>query len=431
MSRIEGSIYPFNHPVPHFFTFISLLVMMCFSPVARGEIVNDHNDKSTPRRGLILARALGTVSGGLPAPGAGNPPMAFPIPPSRLRHTRSLGHESLHALQKTGQGADPAPPPSQLAMIPKRRPRVHQQPNAKTVEQAVWRRTADRSDSAPLWRSVDAGLQTRLQRTVQRLGLGKALAKRKLTVALVDISQPDHPRVAALNGNRMMYAASLPKIAILLAVFEKIAAGEMVLDRQTEGQLRRMIRRSSNADSTTLMRRVGKAYIAKVLRSDRYRLYDPRHNGGLWAGKDYGSAGTWRRDPLHNLSHGATAMQVARFYYLLDRGLLVNRRASRKMKEILGDSAITHKFKLGLQQARPGAKLYRKSGSWGKYHSDSAIVERPGARYIAVALSEDSRGRKWLVDLIVAMDRLVDEDRPTLVRADSSLCASVTRCGSG
>jgi beta-lactamase class A len=61
--------------------------------------------------------------------------------------------------------------------------------------------------------------------------------------------------------------------------------------------------------------------------SPRYRLYDPRHYGGLWVGKDYAKSGLWRRDPLHNLSHGATAMQVARFYYLLKTAL--RRRARR------------------------------------------------------------------------------------------------------
>ena len=122
------------------------------------------------------------------------------------------------------------------------------------------------------------------------------------------------------------------------------------IDRFQPGLMRRMIRESSNEASTELMTRVGKEYIARVLLSPRYRLYDPRHNGGLWVGKDYASAGLWRRDPLHNLSHGATAMQVARFYYLLETGNLVTPEHSLMMKEILAHTALSHKFVASLRK---------------------------------------------------------------------------------
>ena len=124
--------------------------------------------------------------------------------------------------------------------------------------------------------------------------------------------------------------------------------------------------------------------------------YDPDHNGGLWVGKDYAKAGLWRRDPLHNLSHGATAMQVARFYYLLETDNLVTPEHSQKMKEILRGSEIDHKFVRALHRVNPEAKVARKSGSWSTYHSDSVLVERDGRGYIAVALSNNQRGSRWL-----------------------------------
>jgi beta-lactamase class A len=51
--------------------------------------------------------------------------------------------------------------------------------------------------------------------------------------------------------------------------------------------------------------------------------------------------------------------------------------------------------------------MYRKSGSWRHWHADSAIVERDGHRYIAVALANDNKGGHWLEQLIVAMDDLI------------------------
>ncbi len=265
----------------------------------------------------------------------------------------------------------------------------------------------DVPDRAPLWAARDPKLQHQLEASLVELGLADAARDRHLSLALVDITDLSRPRVAAVNGDHMMYAASLPKIAVLLAAFERIQQGEMTLDAETEASLTRMIRVSSDEDAAWQMQRVGKPFIAEVLQSPRYRLYDRKHGGGLWAGKDYAQAGLWRRDPMKNLSHAATPMQVARFYYLLETGQLVSPEASRRMKEILGNPGIDHKFVAGLAAVAPDARIYRKSGTWAKWHSDSAIVEHGGRKYIAVALAEGDEGGLWMRELIVAMDRLI------------------------
>jgi len=262
-------------------------------------------------------------------------------------------------------------------------------------------------DLAPLREHIDAGLQRQLEQVLDGLDLRDAVQGGQVSVALVDVSQLAEPRVATVNGDQMMYAASLPKIAVLLGAFEKIAQGKLKYDPETERTLEQMIRESSNQAATEMMQRVGKEYIAHVLLSPRYRLYDPAHNGGLWVGKDYAKTGVWRRDPLHNLSHGATAMQVARFYYLLQTGNLVTPEYSREMKRILAEPAIEHKFVRALHRVNPDAALFRKSGTWGTFHSDSVLVERDGHAYIAVALANGARGETWLGEIIVALDRLI------------------------
>lgn len=271
------------------------------------------------------------------------------------------------------------------------------------------------ADPAPLWDAIDPVFQRQLEQRLETLGFAPAIRQKSLGVAVVDITNIDAPRVAAVNGDVMIYAASLPKIAILLAAFERIENGELQLTAENERLLHLMIQRSSNRAATIMMDRVGKEYIAEVLRSEEYRLYDVTHNGGLWAGKDYGKAGLWRRDPLHNLSHGATAMQVARFYYMLETGELVDDEASAKMKELMSDSAIKHKFVKALDRIDPDAEIYRKSGSWQQWHADSAIVERDGRRYIAVGLCEDAQGGRWLERIFHVMDALVMESPSTQV----------------
>jgi beta-lactamase class A len=264
-----------------------------------------------------------------------------------------------------------------------------------------------------LSKTCDPALQKGLQACLTDLKLGEAAQDGSLCIVLVDITDLSSPRMAYVNPNRMMYAASLPKIAILLGAFERIKQGEMDLDEETLDALELMIRNSSNKAANEMLNCVGKDYLSDLLQSPRYQLYDPDKNGGLWIGKEYGKSSAWKRDPLHNLSHGATALQVARFYYMLETGQLVSPEMSRLMKLILGDPAINHKFVKGLKKTHPDARIYRKSGTWRQYHSDSGIIERNDRRYIAVALTKSAKGEKWLSELIVALDELICQSETT------------------
>jgi len=255
--------------------------------------------------------------------------------------------------------------------------------------------------------SQDPALQQQLEDEIANLGLTGVVRDKRLAVALVDITDPHHPRFAALNPDLGIYAASLPKIAILLGVFQKAADEGRKIDRETMSLCRAMIRESSNPAATELLNDVGFEYLADLLQSSRYALYDELHDGGLWVGKAYASTQAWKRDPVNNLSHGATVFQVARFYYLLETGRLVSPDASAMMKTILGKPALQHKFVQGLLANRPGSRIYRKSGTWKEWHSDSAIVERDGRRYIAVALTQSRNGGNMLSRIIVALDDIV------------------------
>jgi beta-lactamase class A len=257
----------------------------------------------------------------------------------------------------------------------------------------------------------DVRLQAGLESTLRHTGLMSAVERKELSVALVDITTLRRPRVAAVNGDEMFYAASLPKIAILLGAFVQAERGRLRLDDSTRDTLTDMIRVSSNQAATQMLRKVGKQELASILQSPRYRLYDPAQNGGLWVGKEYAHEGRWRRDPLHNISHGATALQTARFYYMLETNQLASPQHCREMKEMLSRPAINHKFVKGLMQTHPDSKIYRKSGTWKRWHADSAIVERDGHKYILVALAENPEGGHWLTRLAIAVDNLVIPER--------------------
>ena len=239
----------------------------------------------------------------------------------------------------------------------------------------------------------------------------RTVETKKAGIVVVDITDHHQPLVAAINGDKMMYAASLPKIAILLGAFVQIEQGKMLLDGKMKTTLTHMIRGSSNTAATAILNQVGIANLAEILQSDLFRLYDPELNGGLSVGKDYSGGPVWKRDPLHNISHGATAMQVARFYYLLATDRLVSPELGKEMREILSKTGIQHKFMKGLKN-RPSAQIYRKSGTWKHFHSDSGIIVRDEHKYIVVALTEHPRGAEDLIRLIIAVDDMMERLRP-------------------
>ncbi|MDQ6982963.1 MAG: serine hydrolase [Mariprofundus sp.] len=251
-------------------------------------------------------------------------------------------------------------------------------------------------------------MQKMLEQHIASLHLTSAIRDKRLSVALVDVTNPATPSMAQINGDEMMYAASMPKIAILLAAFERISAGKLPLNNDLRKTMTNMIRHSSNQAATKMIRKVGGNYINKVLESPKYKLYDPNHNGGLWVGKEYAGSTAFHRDPLHHLSHGATALQTARYYYMLETGQLVSPKYSHEMKEILSESAINHKFVKGLKAKHySDLEIYRKSGTWRTYHADSALIEHDGRRYIAVAIAKDPKGGQWMQKLIREMDTII------------------------
>lgn len=260
----------------------------------------------------------------------------------------------------------------------------------------------------------DPALQRALEATVRGLALDTDVQDGRLALALVDVTDSAAPRLAMLNGDRMMYAASLPKIAILFGAVAEAEAGRLRLDDERLAAMANMIRHSSNSDATRVLHWVGGERLLQLLESPRFGFYDRAGGGGLWVGKGYDSAPAFRRDPVASLSHGATAYQVARLYARLADGRLFEPRFNALMLDALSRPGIRHKFVAGLAE-RPQAVLWRKSGTWQDTHADSALVESGGRRFVMVAIARSPQGGDWLRrlaaplhDLIVAppVDRL-------------------------
>ena len=268
----------------------------------------------------------------------------------------------------------------------------------------------DDANIMPLRKLVDTSLQLNLETELRANPSWKRLLdQKKMAIGIVDLSDPDKARFARINGNHMMYAASLPKIAILLAAMDAIEKGELKETHEVKKDMHLMISKSNNAASTRMIDRVGYEKIEAMMMDPQYEFYDEEYGGGLWVGKRYGGGGDTNREPMKNLSHAASVTQVCRYYYLLANGKLVNEQRSKQMLDIMENPALNHKFVNTLNQIAPNARLFRKSGSWKTYHSDSILVwgEDSNRRYILVALVDDAQGEKIIRNLVKPVEKVL------------------------
>lgn len=263
----------------------------------------------------------------------------------------------------------------------------------------------------PLRSLIHPGLQNKLNATLSADRKWKRLIDQKrMAIGVVDLRDIYNIKFARINGNHMMYAASLPKIAILLAVMDAFEKGELEETEEIREDLRLMISRSDNQASSRMIDRLGYEKIESVMTDSSYAFYDEEYGGGLWVGKRYARAGERYPDPIKGLSHAATASQVSRFYYLLASGRLINTDRSKQMLDIMANPELNHKFVGTLKNIAPNARLYRKSGTWRNYHSDSILVwGGPGRRYILVTLIEDPDGENIMRNLVVSVEKVLNE----------------------
>ena len=143
----------------------------------------------------------------------------------------------------------------------------------------------------------------------------------------------------------------------------------------------------------------------------RYQLYDTERGGGLWVGKKYAKSDIRVPDPIKGLSHAASVTQICRFYYLLATGKIINEERSRQMLEIMSEPGLHHKLISELEKKVPLERLFRKSGTWKEFHSDSVLVWGEGwRRYILAVVIENTKGEQIIRDLVPVIEIILQPD---------------------
>lgn len=248
---------------------------------------------------------------------------------------------------------------------------------------------------------TDAGLQAQIAALDVRLRAPLGIADNLAAVGVLDLRTL---RLALVRPDAIDYAASIPKIGILLAWFATHPLSD--LDATTRHELGLMIKQSSNEIAAKHSQAIGLKPIQAVL--DAQGFYNAARGGGLWVGKHYGKAAERYVDPVGGHSHGATVRQLVRFYLLLEQGKLLSPEASRAMREIFASPAIPHREDRFVKAlAGRNVELRRKAGWWETWSHDSAVVTGPGRHYIIVAMTHHERGTDYLEQFASAVDELL------------------------
>ncbi len=226
-------------------------------------------------------------------------------------------------------------------------------------------------------------------------------------------------RLAMVRPERMFYAASVGKLAVLLTYFAENPEAALDLDPQVHDDLARMTKRSENPVSNEYGRALGLDTIRETLTARRYRLYDEEQGGGLWCGQhyDFDEEGAVP-DPVAGHTHGANVLQALRFFLMLEQGRLVTPQASARMAAILATPELdhlSHKFCKGL--AGRDLRILRKSGTGNDWHLDAARIEGPDRTYLLVGMAHDPAGEEYLRRLAAAVDDFLADRSETV--ADS------------
>ncbi len=139
----------------------------------------------------------------------------------------------------------------------------------------------------PLRQLVDKNLQKELEKKLKsNKRWAKLIGKKKMAVGLVDISDSSNIKFARVNGDVMMYAASLPKLAILMAAAQSLEDGTLQETPEILHDMRIMISQSDNPAATRMIDRMGFGKIETVLTDVRYELYDPQRGAVSGSEKD-------------------------------------------------------------------------------------------------------------------------------------------------
>ena len=264
-------------------------------------------------------------------------------------------------------------------------------------------------------------LQEFLETTVATLiANDRSLQGGAFQAALIDLSQPQQPRMAHVNGDQRVYPASVVKFIYLIAAYQWAEENRIVLDTEWQHHLRRMIRHSDNQSTRWMVYRLTGTEPGPELPPEQYARFrenrlavkrwlttmgldnlhcvHPTYDGN---GDLFGRDLQFMRDRSFQgetiLQPGGfpnrlsvTALDITRLLALLATGHLLSPEDTeavlKLMKRDIREQKYLERRIAGGASRISGLDVYSKSGTYRETFADVGIVKAANSKQLVLAV---------------------------------------------
>lgn len=254
----------------------------------------------------------------------------------------------------------------------------------------------------------------------------KKLSESQLSITLIDLSDPQHPRQASFRGNERLYPASVVKLFYLVAVHRWLEDGKIKETDELKRAVRDMIVDSSNEATQYVVDVLTQTTGGYELPPGEMKQWQEKRNA---VNRYYGALGysninvnqktfcedAYGREKVSRGPNGEnrnklTTDATARLLAEVVTGRAVTPARAQKMMELLkrdyvGTSKDSddqgHGFTGIALQGMDGVRLWSKAGWTSTTRHDAAYIELPdGSKFVLVTFTTDHANEREIIPTV-------------------------------
>ncbi len=243
------------------------------------------------------------------------------------------------------------------------------------------------------------------------------LAADQVHLALIDLKNPEKPRLAQYNGNEPVYPSSVIKMIYMGYVYHLAKAGACKITPQVQRKLYQMIHPSSNVATGWIVDLWSGTSGGNLRSPEAYEEFSAKRNGcndwlrslGIedinacqktWGSpippgeKQFLRSGTPPGGPWVN-RNSMTAVAAARFLQILESDALVDSDSCNAMYKLMVRDVRNQSYqRMRIAGGTPrGSKVFSKTGTTSDTFHDAGIVVLPNGRTFVLTVFITGRYR--------------------------------------
>jgi beta-lactamase class A len=269
-------------------------------------------------------------------------------------------------------------------------------------------------------------LVNKAARTALEKFADKKLSETQLSITLIDLTDPQHPRQASFRGNERIYPASVVKLFYLVAVHRWLEDGKIKETDELKRAVRDMIVDSSNEATQYVVDVLTHTTAGYELPPTEMKQWQEKRNA---VNRYYGALGytninvnqktfcedAYGREKVSRGPNGEnrnklTTDATARLLAEVVTGRAISPARAQKMMELLKrDYAGTskdnddqgHGFTGIALQGMDGVRLWSKAGWTSTTRHDAAYIELPdGSKFVLVTFTTDHATEREIIPTV-------------------------------